>query len=168
MRRLGALRLWLCQRDCGLFQYRLRVKRTARSISSTHRPIHTPDTFQNAGDPDRSRRLDHHGSIHTRILACSHMLHWWFKRLDHGYIVVDWTQGDCLKFFYWLTMRTSMVERDFWISNTRVRCIPHEKMFPYWMVCWMTAVIFHWASNTSFFLCLRFEIWVAKRNDAVQ
>ena len=29
-----------------------------RSIPWTHRPIHTPDPYQNAGDPDRSIRLD--------------------------------------------------------------------------------------------------------------
>jgi hypothetical protein len=30
-----------------------------RSIPWTHRPIHTPDPYQNAGDPDRSIRLNH-------------------------------------------------------------------------------------------------------------
>ena len=40
-----------------------------RSIPWTHRPIHTPDPYQNAGDPDRSIRLDHRGPIHTRILT---------------------------------------------------------------------------------------------------
>ena len=39
-----------------------------RSIPWTHRPIHTPDRYQKAGDPDRSIRLDHRGPIHTRIL----------------------------------------------------------------------------------------------------
>ena len=39
-----------------------------RSIPWTHRPIHTPDPYQNADDPDRSIRLDHRGPIHTRIL----------------------------------------------------------------------------------------------------
>ena len=43
----------------------------ARSIPWTHRQIHTPDPYQNAGDPDRSTRLDHRGSIHTRILTHS-------------------------------------------------------------------------------------------------
>ena len=44
-----------------------------RSIPWTHRPIHTPDPYQNAGDPDRSIRLDHRGPIHTRILTQPHM-----------------------------------------------------------------------------------------------
>ena len=30
-----------------------------RSIPWTHRPVHPPDPYQNAGDPDRSIRLDH-------------------------------------------------------------------------------------------------------------
>ena len=44
-----------------------------RSIPWTHRPIHTPDPYQNAGDPDRSIRLDHRGPIHTRILTQAHI-----------------------------------------------------------------------------------------------
>ena len=44
-----------------------------RSIPWTHRPIHTPDPYQNAGDPDRSIRLDHRGPIHTRILTQLHI-----------------------------------------------------------------------------------------------
>ena len=44
-----------------------------RSIPWTHRTIHTPDPYQNAGDPDRSIRLDHRGPIHTRILTQPHM-----------------------------------------------------------------------------------------------
>ena len=44
-----------------------------RSIPWTHRPIHTPDPYQNAGDPDRSIRLDHCGPIHTRILTQTHI-----------------------------------------------------------------------------------------------
>ena len=44
-----------------------------RSIPWTHRPIHTPDPYQNAGDPDRSIRLDHRGPIHTIILTRPHI-----------------------------------------------------------------------------------------------
>ena len=44
-----------------------------RSTPWTHRPIHTPDPYQNAGDPDRSIRLDHRGPIHTRILTQPHI-----------------------------------------------------------------------------------------------
>ena len=40
-----------------------------RSIPWTHRPIHTPDPYQNPSDPDRSIRLDHRGPIHSRILT---------------------------------------------------------------------------------------------------
>ena len=43
-----------------------------RSIPWTHRPIHTPDPYQNPSDPDRSIRLDHRGPIHTRILTQLH------------------------------------------------------------------------------------------------
>ena len=44
-----------------------------RSIPWTHRPIHTPDPYQNAGDPDRSIRLDHRRPIHTQILTQPHI-----------------------------------------------------------------------------------------------
>ena len=44
-----------------------------RSIPWIHRPIHTRDPYQNAGDPDRSIRLDHRGPIHDRILTQPHI-----------------------------------------------------------------------------------------------
>ena len=41
-------------------------------------PIHTPDPYQNTGDPDRSIRLDHRGPIHTRILTHPHISMSWY------------------------------------------------------------------------------------------
>ena len=42
----------------------------------THRPIHTPDPYQNAGDPDRSIRLHHRRPIHTRIFDATPYVPW--------------------------------------------------------------------------------------------
>ena len=67
-----------------------------RSIPQTHRPIHTPDPCQNAGDPDRSIRLDHRGPIHTRILTQPHMAYrnsWWIAK--------NWNEMKCMKLMLW-------------------------------------------------------------------
>ena len=77
-----------------------------RSIPWTHRTIHTPDPYQNAGDPDRSIRLDHRGPIHTRILTQPHIgsawvlpcsatcvtlvidTYWYWHLLTHNHIAI--------------------------------------------------------------------------------
>ena len=37
------------------------------------RPIHTPDPYQNAGNPDKSKHLDHRGQIHIRNFMQPHI-----------------------------------------------------------------------------------------------
>ena len=56
-----------------IYIYGCKSKCTGRSVPWTHRPIHTPDPYQNEGDPDRSILPDHRGPIHTRILTEPHI-----------------------------------------------------------------------------------------------
>ena len=80
-----------------------------RSIPWTHRPIHTPDPYQNAGDPDRSIRLDHHGPIHARILTQPHM----YAVYTYIHFFDDWVQKVWI-FTHFPTLRGMASDDELW------------------------------------------------------
>ena len=98
-----------------------------RSIPWTHRPIHTPDPYQNAGDPDRSIRLDHRGPIHTRILTQPHIYIYmplmdWRLWIYNMYIECmnqvrhhcPWTLESSTNYFPWVFLFKSILRFPYW------------------------------------------------------
>ena len=76
------------------------------SIPWTHRLIHTPDPYQNAGDPDRSIRLDHRGrSIPEFWRNPIYYIYTHTYDVHAIQSVFTHISGQCLHpFFLWLSM----------------------------------------------------------------
>ena len=100
-----------------------------RSIPWTHRTIHTPDPYQNAGDPDRSIRLDHRGPIHTRILTQPHIYIYIYHRFINQLIYLPYIAD--ISTSYWTIIifpafprriRPTSLRQDTWPSR-RENCL---------------------------------------------
>ena len=107
-----------------------------RSIPWSYRTIHTPDPYENTGDPERRIRLDHRGSIHTGILTQTHLIVAAMVVLKQSCRLGE-VAGNCRKVVFLGSVTSLLVLFCFvgWLAG--------------WLVVWLVCRLFGWSVGRS-------------------